>query len=141
MQSAHIAPGPVTVLRLTYIYPSGNRSELAALVMPGPFGDMREIKEANLRAGQHFFEASAMRYFGCRVAPRVDGGRIFITSEQDKSYIGRPHAWDGQRRYTVRVADDSGTIHAASDFRAFETLRQARAYVRRLLAGEEVSWS
>lgn len=110
--------------------------------VPGPFHTLDMLKGANARKGGHYFDRDTMRFFGRRVAPGVIAGRIFITSEQDRAPYA---AWDGQRRYTVRVMSDDGDVVSnlgptKDTFGAFDTLRQARAWVRRYLNGETESF-
>jgi hypothetical protein len=61
-----------------------------------------------------FFDVATMKFFGSRLEAcgfdLGDGVDLFITSEED------PHgvAWDGERRFTVRVAwlaDDGREVH------------------------------
>lgn len=133
-RTAGVAPQDVLTLRSTY---SSGYSIEHRYVMPGPFRDTDEIIDAAQRRGSHFFDRATMRSFGSRLAPGVIGGRIFITSEQDKPWAGGPGTWNGQRRYTVRVVDDlAETIEELGTFGQFDTLAQARAAVRRVLAGE-----
>lgn len=93
----------------------------------GHFQNIEEVKTQNKRKGQHFFDASTMRFFGSRVGYRIYGGCYFVTSEQD-NYGG------GSRRYTVRVAYACGDIDTVGDFQAFDTHRQAVAFARDLAA-------
>lgn len=79
-----------------------------------PFGahfNIDSIMRANREAGQHFFEASTMRFFRSRVMPGTYGGRIFVTSEQNG--YEEPRAW------TVREAMPDGTIEEISEFQEY----------------------
>jgi hypothetical protein len=132
--SATVAAQDVLTLRTQY---DNGYSLERRYVMPGPFRDTDEIIDAAQRRGSHFFDRATMRSFGSRLAPGVIAGRIFITSEQDRPSSFGPGAWNGQRRYTVRVVDDlAETIEELGSFGQFDTLAQARAAVRRVLAGE-----
>jgi hypothetical protein len=77
-----------------------------------PLRSIEDIKDANRRAGHHFFDADSMRFFSSRVLSEVhtlpDGGAIFVTSEQD-TFSGQP------RLYTVRRANPDGTIALYAD--------------------------
>lgn len=90
----------------------------------GTFHTIEMIKQANDTAGFHFFSKDAMRFFRSRVAPGVVHGRVFITSEQ--------FDYESPRLYTVRAMKDDGSTADLSGFQRFETLRQARAYVKRI---------
>lgn len=93
----------------------------------GHFHHIDEVKTENKRKGQHFFDASAMRFFGSRVGYRIYGGCYFVTSEQDN------HG-DYARRYTIRVAYRDGDVDTVGDFQAFDTRAQAVAVARNLAA-------
>jgi hypothetical protein len=72
------------------------------------FTTIGQIKAANERAGQHFFEPGAMRFFGTRISPTVYAGRYFVTSETPGH--GAP------RRYTVRSAESNGHVETIGEF-------------------------
>jgi hypothetical protein len=93
----------------------------------GDFQNIEEVKTQNKRKGQHFFDASTMRFFGSRVGYRIYGGCYFVTSEQD-NYGGYA------RRYTVRVAYACGDIDTVGDFQAYATRAQAVKAIKQLLA-------
>ena len=63
------------------------------------------IKEANKKAGFHFFDPQTLRFFRSRVHNAVYGGSTFVTSEQF-SFNGRTEP----REYRVRVAMADGSI-------------------------------
>lgn len=63
---------------------------------------IEQIKEANKRAGFHFFEVATLRFFKSRIGEQVyqgPGGTYFVTSEQFVPSSGIPEA----RGYTVRL--------------------------------------
>jgi hypothetical protein len=60
-------------------------------------------------AGQHFFEASAMRFFNSTIYPRVIGGRYFITGERFDEHH--------PERFTIRFALDNGHIETVATSR------------------------
>jgi len=95
----------------------------------GPYGSIAEISEANAGAGKYFFTPASMRFFRSRIAPGVIGGRYFVTSER---FVGSD-GYTAPREYTVRVANDDGTIDTVGDFGAFPTLAEARAAARALV--------
>lgn len=90
----------------------------------GGFFTIAMMRRANKSAGFYFFERDTMRFFRSRVAPGTHHGRVFITSEQ--------FDYQSPRKYTVRAIKDDGTTADLSGFQAFETLAQARSYVKRL---------
>lgn len=63
---------------------------------------VEEIRQEAARTGSHFFDADSVRWFASRIHGDLYGGRVFVTSERDTSRFFP--AWDGLRRYTVRVA-------------------------------------
>lgn len=85
-----------------------------------------EIREANERAGQHWFSPDTMRFFNSRVLSGVIGGRYFITSERYDD--GSP------RLYTIRVAADDGTIDTVGDFQGYTSANAARRAAEELIA-------
>lgn len=86
---------------------------------------MTEIRQANRDAGQHFFSADAIRFFGSEVYPEVyrgPGGIYFVTSEQPPR---------GARRYSVRTFDpETGRVGTAGEFGAHATLEDATTSAR-----------
>ena len=89
------------------------------------FTSVHEIKIANERAGHHFFERDAMRFFRSRIEDggKVYGGRYFITSEQFE-FQGEAF----ERRYTLRRVNDDGTIDSVfGQFQEHATLDDARS--------------
>jgi hypothetical protein len=94
------------------------------------FSTIEQIKDANQAAGYKFFAPDTLRFFRSRVSSEVYGGRYFITSEK---------AGSGStiRAYTVRRANDDGTITTVSGFLQFPTAYRAKTFARRLAAGKE----
>ncbi len=80
------------------------------------FKNVNEIMQANAQSGGHYFEASTMRFFRSRVLNGVHGGRFFVTSEKGPS---------GVRLFSVRKADDDGTISTVGGFQAYSTAAEA----------------
>lgn len=101
-----------------------------------PFRTVDEIRDANRRAGDHFFDPDTMRSFQSRVLHGVYAGRFFITSERDRGFhFGGQWAaaWDGERRYTIREALPDGTIgRDGSGFGEYRDARTARRAAQRL---------
>ena len=90
----------------------------------GTFHTIEMMRRHNICQGYHFFDKDAMRFFRSRIAPGVVHGRVFITSEQ--------FDYQSPRLYTVRAMRDDGSTTELSEFQQFDTLRQARSYVRRI---------
>ena len=112
-------------------YYDGDECELADALVDmgrGPFRWIGDIKDANARAGNHYFEASTMRFFDSRVAEVVEYGRVFITSER--------FDYNSARLYTIRIANDDGTIWVdypalgVLTFQRYESLSVARRVAR-----------
>lgn len=82
---------------------------------------IEQIKRANANAGQHFFCASALRFFKSRVNDQVfsgPGGVFFVTSER--------YDWDSPRLYTVRQAMPNGHIETPDEFQQYGNMRAAK---------------
>lgn len=86
---------------------------------------MEEIRSANARAGQHWFEPATMRFFRSRVGDNVYEGRYFISSEQ--------FDWKSPRLYTIREIMPNGSIEEVGGFQQWGSGRQAVAALRRYL--------
>ena len=89
------------------------------------YSSISEIKEANRRFGNHWFDTDTMRFFGTRVHSQVYAGKYFVTSE----YRG---FGDYERAYTVREAREDGSIDTVGDFLGYETRAEAHAAAREL---------
>jgi len=100
--------------------------------MSGRFKYVSEIQQANRRAGFHFFDADTMRFFKSKIASwEVWDGRYFITSE--KFECGEHSE---PREYTIREAQDDGSVDTVGEFGQYGTLARAKAGIRRLLIQE-----
>lgn len=88
----------------------------------GGFFTLDMMKRADESGRFHFFSRDAMRFFNSRIAPGIVHGRVFITSEQFDR--------ESPRLYTVRAMKDDGSTTELCNFQQFETLAQARRYVR-----------
>lgn len=97
---------------------------------------MADVRQANAEIGNHWFDRDTLRCFGCRVIDRLYGGRYFVTSERDSGYVGSDGvihaAWDGKRRYSVRVAMPDGTIRTVGEFGQYASLSGAKRAAERL---------
>lgn len=99
-------------------------------VPKGPYLSIADIKDANQRAGNHWFTPEAMRSFSSKVYEPVYHGRFFISSEQDKYN-------NDSREYSIRYADNTGQIQTVGDFQAYATKDKAERALRRFLTGAE----
>jgi hypothetical protein len=102
------------------------------------FTHIGEIRYENQRSGHSWFSPEALRFFGCRVGRTVYGGRYFISSEQDDFVFsdGRKGAWNGARRYTIRMANADGTIETVGEFGQYATNADARRAVLEIVKAE-----
>lgn len=92
-----------------------------------------DIRAAHTARGGYFFSPSAMRFFSsCILSPVFPGG-VFVTSERDNGPA--PAAWNGERRYTVRVCRPNGDIDTVSEFGQFDTRAAALSWARGYAAG------
>jgi hypothetical protein len=99
-------------------------------VLPGPFGSIEEIKRANARSGQHWFDPDTMRFFSSRAGSQIIAGRIFISSER---FEMPDPSLSGPRLYTIRIATDTGEVGDLSDFQQFRSASGARAAALRMV--------
>lgn len=77
------------------------------------YHNLAEVKEAHEAAGGMFFDPGWMRLFGTRLGRKLYGRRYFVTSELDHRRQ--------DRRWTVRQANDDGTIITVGEFRQYAT--------------------
>ena len=107
------------------------------------FDNIDQVREANERAGHHFFERGSMRFFNSRILDGVYGGRYFITSER---FERKP------RRYTIREVSDNGHINTVKcghsyangddhegGFGCYHSAEAARAVARHIVAQVEAA--
>lgn len=88
-----------------------------------PAFDLVCIREANRRAGQHWFDPGAVRFFNSRISPRVYAGAIFVSSEKGPS---------GVRLYSVHYCARTGRVEEVSEFQAFASSRAAHVAAERV---------
>ena len=84
------------------------------------------LVQANRAAGQHFFDASTMRFFNSRVCRKIIGN-YFVTSERFDAST--------PRRYTIRRINDDGHVETVGEFQKFATSREAYRAIRALAEG------
>lgn len=93
------------------------------------YHSMDEVRHANANAGYHWFEPETLRFFRSRVSDALYGGRYFVSSERFDAH--------SPRRYTVRRANDDGSIDTVGEFQGFRTHQQATARAKHLAAHGE----
>ena len=86
------------------------------------FKDIDAIKRANDELGHFFFSDGAMRFFNSRIHRNIYAGRFFITSERYDSKT--------PRLYTIRRANDDGSIGDVGEFQQYKTAREARRAIK-----------
>jgi hypothetical protein len=93
------------------------------------FYSAADIEQAASRAGSHFFDKSAKRFFRSRILPDAwhgNGGVYFVTSEQFEGSDGR----QARRGYTVRVFNpkdgDVGTFGPFNEMSKYKARMIAR---------------
>jgi len=88
----------------------------------GPYTTIAEIKRANKALGHNFFERSTMRFFDSKIVTTSPvNGRYFITSEQFHGSAG----YTAPRAYTVRRANDDGSVDTVGPFNEYPTISDA----------------
>lgn len=102
------------------------------------FTSINEIRQTHKG---HWFDDDTLRFFGCRVMSTVWGGRWFITSEKDAGVLMSDgtlrSAWNGERRYTIRLAKADGDIDTVGEFGQYATHGEAMKAVRALVRKRE----
>jgi hypothetical protein len=104
---------------------------------------INELEQMMSRAGSHFFDASARRFFRSRIAPSVwavADGWLFITSEQFETHY--PSFRRDARKYTIRKVviqhDDLTIIEPEGHelgFQKYASLAQAKRAVQQMIKG------
>ena len=101
-----------------------------------------QIKHAHTASGGYFFSPASMRFFGSRVLSGVYGPGVFVTSERDRGVYtsaGLVAAWEGARRYTVRVCREDGDIDTLSGYGQFETRAAAIGWAKAYALGADLA--
>lgn len=93
-----------------------------------------QARNANERAGFHFFEPATVRFFGSRL-PRtvipVPNGALFVTSEQRSPGYGETAP---PRLFTIRFVHDNGKVETVGAFQGWQTREGATRIARRMAA-------
>lgn len=97
---------------------------------------INDVIRANKGHGYHFFDDDTMASFNSRIESEVFPNRCFVTSERDKGFRGFDgvlyRAWDGKRRYTVRLfVPETGAVEEASEFGQFATRQGAVNFAKK----------
>ena len=91
---------------------------------------LEEIKARHKATGGHWFDPGSLRFFSSRLSSKVfpvDGGALFISSEQNKPVlISTGWTTGGPRRYSIRFCSDDGQIETVGEFQAYRSLTAAR---------------
>ena len=91
---------------------------------------INQVKRANKELGHHWFSRDTMRFFKSRVGTRVYKGKYFISSEQFECFGSSGHGYHIEpRKYTVRIANEDGSIDTVGEFQQFDTYNQAKRYI------------
>lgn len=92
---------------------------------------IEEVKQVDRDHKNHFFDADTIRFFNSRVSDRaykVGDKAYFITSERSK--IGNQ-----PRKWSIRVIDlTTGNIRTVGQFQEFNSSKEAKAELKRILA-------
>ena len=85
------------------------------------FKTLTEVKQENKAIGNYWFERSTMRFFNSVIESRLMADGFFITSERME--LNFP------KRYTVRRAQEDGSIMTVGKFQGYSDLKLARIAV------------
>ncbi len=85
--------------------------------MPRSIAELRALSKQN---GSHWFDASAMRFFGTRIESGVIRGKYFVTSEQP------PH---GPRGFTLRSFDEAAHVDTVGELCGYASKAAAVAAI------------
>ena len=89
------------------------------------FKTIGEIKRTNKANDGHFFDKGAMSFFNSRIESGVLKGKYFITSERME--LTDP------KRFTLRVANNDGSIDTVGEFQQFRSTIEAKEYLKELV--------
>jgi hypothetical protein len=92
------------------------------------FKTLAHFKAVNAETGRHFFERGAMKFFKSRIESGLIAGRYFITSEQFDE--------NSQRKFSVRRAEEDGSVKTVPEFQAFSSIEDARDYIKTVKASK-----
>jgi len=98
-----------------------------------------EIKKANDKIGEHWFDYDWMKYFRTTIYPEVYFGKWFITSEplpRNKEQINREYDKENPRVFSIRLAHNTGEITTIGDLGGFASFEEAEEYLKEIVVGE-----
>ena len=97
---------------------------------------MAEIKARHQATGGHWFDPDTLRFFSSRFSRTVypvDGGALFISSEQNRPVlISTGWTQGGPRLYSIRFCSDEGKIETIGTFQRYGSLVAARHAAKQL---------
>jgi hypothetical protein len=93
---------------------------------------MQEVREANVRADFHWFDASTLRFFDSHYGRTLySPGSFFLSSEKGPN---------GIRAYSIRQAQPDGSIETVGEgFQGYATRYEALTAVRWLVRTDDVT--
>jgi hypothetical protein len=87
---------------------------------------MADVRAANKVIGHYWFDRSSMKFFKTRIMSRLIGGKYFITRETAPS---------NQTRFSVRRANDDGSINTVGEFHSYLFREDAKDAINQLIKG------
>jgi hypothetical protein len=87
------------------------------------YSTIEEIRTANRKKGDKWFDDSSMRFFTTVIVSGVIKGKYFITSEVNPS---------GVKKYSVRMAESDGKVITVGRFHSYDTEKKAREAINDL---------
>lgn len=105
------------------------------------FNSINEIKQANKRIGHHWFDPDTMSFFNSKIESDVIYGKYFITSEMCGigflgEFMGMNPSPTYLRKFSIRIANEDGSIDTVGDFQQFDTLESATDYISKHLSSK-----
>lgn len=106
----------------------------------GQFKTIAQIRRANRAIGHYWFDKDTMEFFGTIIDPVIYEGRYFVTQDN-------PPAWQESAetsefpypivaRWTIRRANDDGSINTVGKFRQYHSSKSAHDAARKAAKGE-----
>jgi hypothetical protein len=89
---------------------------------------IEQIKAANKALGHFWFSPATARFFRSRASGPVIGNMFVSSEHNDAPGCNYP------RRYTIRRANENGSIDTVGEFQAYRSKRAALNAIRRIVA-------
>ena len=89
------------------------------------FKTIADVKRRNKEIDRHFFEKSTMKFFNSKIESKLYGGKYFVTSEQFDE--------NSKRKYTVRIANNDGSIDTIGRFSEFSSKEDAIEAIKKII--------